>query len=830
MIINKKIQLITLVAFLLILSSMLSAQQLKRHEVIVAYIYNFAQNIQWENEHEITEIQFRFIGKDQRIIDELNRLAKSETLRNKTIKVSFSESLTDLENIHVLFIAAAKKDLLKSVFNKIEGKNILLISDGQEDKRFIMINFVDMPEQKLHFEINRSNIINQNLKIRPEMVFLGGTEVDVAKLYKESQDRIRGREEKIKNLEQNLTDLSRQTEKSRVDIARHKRIIEKQKEEIENRNEILTKQQENIDRQNKEIRAQVGTLEEKGATIAAQKTTLYLLVSIISLVLFLIIFVYLAYKDKRKRALELSQVNLRLKELDRMKSAFIANMSHELRTPLNSIIGFTGIILKGMTGDINEEQKKQLNMVYGSAKHLLGLINDILDLSKIEAGKMEIFPEDFEINELLNMVEKLVSSMSEEKGLKLITKIPEKSFYIHSDKNKVKQVLINLLSNAVKFTDKKGEITLNVERLPGEASAQAGETLHERDYIEISIEDTGRGIKEEDMKIIFDEFRQASDIDGNKPEGTGLGLPISRKMVEILGGKIRVESEYGKGSKFIFSLPIKFSSKIEKESLPSKRKDISKKLVLTIDDKKESQEMLRIYLESEGYEVIPAYTGVEAIKLAKELEPFAITLDIIMPGKDGWDILQELKNTDKTKDIPVIIASIMDSKTLGLSLGVVDCLVKPIEKDDLIKSLRHIEEQENIKIKNILVIDDNFKDVEYISAILLSKEANYHQVIKAYSGEEGLKLTKKEKIDLILLDLMMPEMDGFTVIRELKKNEKTKNIPMIIITAKDLSKDERIFLRENIEKTIIKGEFTRKELLEEIKKALKKIEMKEKLE
>ncbi len=179
----KKIQLLALVAFLLIFTSMLSAQQLKRPEAIVAYIYNFAKNIQWEHEQEITEFQFRFIGEDKSIISVLNKLASAETLRDKTMNMTFSESLTDPENIHLLFVGAAKKDLLKSIFNSIEGENILLISDGYEDKRLIMINLVDTPDQKLHFEINRANIINQNLKIMPEMVFLGGTEVDVAKLY-----------------------------------------------------------------------------------------------------------------------------------------------------------------------------------------------------------------------------------------------------------------------------------------------------------------------------------------------------------------------------------------------------------------------------------------------------------------------------------------------------------------------------------------------------------------------------------------------------------------------------------------------------------------------
>ena len=519
-------------------------------------------------------------------------------------------------------------------------------------------------------------------------------------------------------------------------------------------------------------------------------------------------------KGVEERTKELQAANILLKKANQMKSEFCASMSHELRTPLNSIIGFSGIILKGMSGDINEEQRKQLNMVYGGAKHLLGLINNILDLSKIEAGKMEVVPESFEINELIDTVEKLVLPMVEDKGLKLITKLPENLCHVYSDKHKVKQILINLLSNAAKFTD-KGEIKV--------------ECCQKEDFLQISVSDTGRGIKEEDIKFIFDEFKQISDIGENKPGGTGLGLAISKKMVEILGGKIWAKSEYGKGSKFTFSLPLRVAPEIKREPIPGKRRDITKKLILTIDDQKETQEMLKIYLVSEGYEVIPAYTGIEAIRLAKELNPFAITLDIIMPDIDGWGILRELKRTPETKNIPVIVVSIVDNRNLGLSLGSVGYLVKPIEKDDLIRSLRHLEKKNNIKVKDIFIIDDNFKDVEDISAILSSEETGYYQVRKAYSGKEGLELIKKKKPDLILLDLMMPETNGFEIIRELKKDNETKGIPIIIITAKDLTKDEADFLRNNIQKIVLKRQFTKKELLEDIKKTLERFETKEKL-
>lgn len=598
----RKIRLFALVASLLIFASILSAQQLKRHEAIGAYIYNFAKNIQWENEHEITEFQFRFIGEDKRIISVLNRLASSETLRNKPIKVTSSESIEDIENMHLLFVGAARQEMLRSIFNEIEGENILLISDGYEDKRFIMINFVDMPDQKMHFEINRANIINQNLKIMPDMVFLGGTEVDVAKLYKESQDEVRNREQIIADLEQNLADLNRQIEESSVEIIHQQTVIEDQDNEIlrqrsqmdserkrqedalssqekileardrqlseqlgeiESRTTILEQQQEIIDHQDNEIQAQVMRLKERGATIAAQKRYLYLLALVIALTLIMIVTIFLAYKDRRKRAAELDEhvkeieqlnqamtnlledlkaTNSRLEEADRLKSVFLASMSHELRTPLNSIIGFTSIILMGMVGEVTEEQSKQLTIVQKNANHLLELINDLLDISKIEAGKVELSPEEFEIADIVREVVEAFSPAVNEKGLELLTDVPE-GIMLNSDMRRIKQVIMNFVSNAVKFTE-QGTVKIAVRVL-------------EEEKLELSVIDTGIGIKKDDLSKLFAPFQQVEKSLAKRYEGTGLGLYLTEKLIGLLGGEIRAKSEYGRGSEFTFILALK---------------------------------------------------------------------------------------------------------------------------------------------------------------------------------------------------------------------------------------------------------------------------------
>jgi len=509
---------------------------------------------------------------------------------------------------------------------------------------------------------------------------------------------------------------------------------------------------------------------------------------------------------------ELDEKNQQLQELNRLKSQFLANMSHELRTPLNSIIGFSGIILQGLSGEINDEQRKQLGMVYDSGKHLLSLINDVLDLSKIAAGRVEVIPETFYLTEVIDSVMAMIAPLATGKNLKLVTtNIPPADFEIYSDKNKVKQILINLLNNAVRFTQ-RGQIEINTNFPP------------EDNELEISVSDTGIGIKKEALDYIFDEFRQVEGTVVSDKGGVGLGLSISKKLVELLGGKIWAESEYGVGSKFTFSLALQVPKAEPVKAAIPEEAEVTKPLVLTIEDDPKAQEVLRIYLEDSGYQVLQAYKGTEAIKLAKEYKPYAITLDIIMPSRDGWDILQELKSTPGTAGIPVIIVSIVDSRELGLSMGAIAYLVKPIEPDELIKVLGSIERENGIKINKVLVVDDNPADVEFIAVSLEAPKIDGRAVLRAYGGVEGVELAEKHQPDLIILDLMMPDIDGFEVIRRLRRSKATKNIPIVIVTAKELSEKEQQFLRENIQHIMIKGKFTKEELMKGVKEALKRVE------
>jgi len=508
---------------------------------------------------------------------------------------------------------------------------------------------------------------------------------------------------------------------------------------------------------------------------------------------------------------ELDEKNQQLQELDQLKSQFLANMSHELRTPLNSIIGFTGIILQGLSGEISNEQRKQLEMVYDSGKHLLSLINEVLDLSRIAAGKMQVTPEVFYLAKVIDSVIGMITPLAKNKNLKVVTtNLPGADFEIYSDKNKVKQILINLLNNAIRYTE-RGQIEVNTNFPP------------QGDEIEISVSDTGMGIKKEALGYIFDEFRQTEGTVVRDKGGVGLGLSICKKLMKLLKGRIWARSEYGLGSKFTFSLPLQMPA--VKPVVPTVRKigEVTKPLILTIEDDPKAQEMLRIYLEDNGYEVVQAYTGREAIKLAKEYKPQIITLDIIMPSRDGWDILQELKSIPETAGIPVIIVSIVDNREFGLSMGAVEYLVKPVEGDELIRALSSIEKQNSIRIDRVLIVDDNPADVELIAKSLDDPQANGKTLFKAYGGAEGVELANEYRPDLIILDLIMPEVDGFEVIRILRRGKTTRNIPILVVTAKELSKEEEEFLRENIEHIMVKGKLTKEELLRSIKKTLERV-------
>ncbi|MBI4730758.1 MAG: GAF domain-containing protein, partial [Chloroflexi bacterium] len=505
------------------------------------------------------------------------------------------------------------------------------------------------------------------------------------------------------------------------------------------------------------------------------------------------------------RSYELAQQAItEMRELDQLKSQFLANMSHELRTPLNSIIGFSRVILKGIDGPVTELQEQDLNAIYNSGQHLLRLINDILDLSKIDAGKMELAFDDVNLSELLQGVIPTVGGLIKDKPIKLVQNISPEIPILRADAMRIRQVMINLLSNAAKFTE-QGSITIS-------ANVEIG--TNNQPEVVVKVTDTGPGIAPEDQGKLFQPFSQVDSSPTRKTGGTGLGLSISRRLVELHGGRIDVVSEPNQGSTFFFTLP-----------LPKVKENRSKveglrgeQIILAVDDDAQVISLYERYLQPQGYQVIAVTDPTLAAERARQLKPFAITLDIMMPGRDGWTVLAELKNDPETRDIPIVVCSILEEEEKGFSLGAADYLVKPILEDDLLNALGRLNKENDIH--NVLVIDDDPKDLRLVTKIL---ESGQFHAIQAQGGEAGWARLEKEKPDAVILDLFMPNLNGFSILEKLRSDPNLSDIPVIVITGADLNPEQQKLLTDFGKSLLQKGTLNENELLSLLERALRRI-------
>ncbi len=517
--------------------------------------------------------------------------------------------------------------------------------------------------------------------------------------------------------------------------------------------------------------------------------------------------------ELEKKVEELAAANKELevrgREIERatqMKSKFLANMSHDLRTPLNAIVGFSGLLEDQTAGELNHKQKRFVNHIKQGADHLLQLINDILDLSKIEAGQLEIRCEDFRIQdampEVLSIIRPLAMAKKIEVHHEMRTQQP-----VYADRVRFKQVLYNLLSNAVKFTPSEGRIAIDC--------VDAGR------QVRISVTDTGVGIRPEDQKLVFDEFRQVEGVSQDPANrGTGLGLAITKRLVEQQGGAITLQSELGKGSCFSFTLPAGSGAVSAPARRPSAVAGASprKPLILIVDNEASARELLATHLGSE-YQVALAQSGAEALARAKELCPDAIALDVLMDNGDGFDVLTVLRKDPETRDLPVIILSVVDRKRVGFALGATDYLVKPIHKSALLEAFnKHIPSRIDDDAA-ILLVDDDPRTLELLEQTL--RAAGY-ETQSVRSGVRALEVLSSKLIGAVMLDLLMPGMDGFEVLRHIRSQETLRDLPIFVMTGKTLTSEELTLLGRETQAWFQKGSSWQQQLVTEIHRAMRR--------
>lgn len=505
------------------------------------------------------------------------------------------------------------------------------------------------------------------------------------------------------------------------------------------------------------------------------------------------------------------ELELRNREVERatqMKSKFLASMSHELRTPLNAIVGFSDLLAEETPGPLNSKQKRFVGHIKQGSAHLLQLINDILDLSKIEAGQLELRSEDFFVDHTLPEVLSLIRPLAMAKNIEIVqTGGVERPVY--ADRGRFKQILYNLLSNAVKFTPAGGRVCVDY--------------TEQGDFISISVIDTGIGIRLEDQELVFEEFRQIDAGSDAANNGTGLGLAISKRLVEQQGGMISLQSELGKGSRFTFTLPAvrpASAAKLEQEPVRDSVAMSSGRLaplVLIVDDEIPARELLSTYLQPE-YSVATAYCGSEAIKKAKELRPDAITLDVLMQGENGFETLVALRTTPETANVPVIILSIVDQKQVGFALGAADYLIKPVRKADLLEAVRKHVPAPADDDSTILLVDDDPNTLVLLQEIL--RGAGY-ETQGVRSGARALEVLSNKVVGAVLLDLVMPEMDGLQVVRHMRQAPALQHLPILVMTARSLSNDEFAFLNGETQGVLHKKGAWRQKLLLEVDRVVR---------
>jgi PAS domain S-box-containing protein len=530
----------------------------------------------------------------------------------------------------------------------------------------------------------------------------------------------------------------------------------------------------------------------------------------------------------------LQQKNAELEDASRMKSEFLARMSHELRTPLNAIIGFSEVLKDGMVGELTDQQRGFIGDIFSSGRHLLSLINDILDLSKVEAGKMLL---DLELVEVASLCENSLSIIRERAATRRIVLDMECSKDLGSmqaDARKLKQIVYNLLSNAVKFSNEGGQVTLRASRVPRALVDQlsgpwAGRSFgladdRHAEYLKLSVTDCGIGIPDDEFDRLFQPFSQIDSGLSRRFEGTGLGLAMVKLLAELHGGAVAVESAVGKGSRFTVWLPLRVPVEealavVEAPPAADIPAPAGVRTALVVEDDMKAAALIRLQLEAEGFTVLHATSGEAAMVLAVQQPLSLITLDIMLPNMDGWEFLSRLKEAPDLRRIPVVIISSVADPVKGFSLGAAALMQKPISRKDLYESLvdLHLYPLSQGKTLKVLLVDDDPRAVELMAVRMLGLAST---VLRAYGGYEAINSARRALPDLIVLDLMMPEVDGFDVVSALQQHPDTARIPVLVVTAKQMSAADRLKLGGNVRTIMEKADFDRDRFTAEVRRAM----------
>lgn len=517
--------------------------------------------------------------------------------------------------------------------------------------------------------------------------------------------------------------------------------------------------------------------------------------------------------ELRTRQLELAQLNRELDETNRgvvalyaelddradflqraseLKTHFLSNMSHEFRTPLNSITALSQILLDRMDGELTEEQEKQVQFIRESAQNLTDLVNDLLDLAKVEAGKVTIRPARFDVNTVFAALRGMLRPLlAQNSSVKLVFDDPDEEIEIYSDEAKLSQILRNFISNALKFTE-RGEVRVFVSR------------GHDQ-TISFDVSDTGIGIAEPDQQRIFGEWTQVEGKLQKVAKGSGLGLPLSKKLAQLLGGDVKVKSQLGIGSVFTVTIPISFQGETEVVHVPEVRRelDATKLPVLVVEDNREALFIYEKYLKGTSFQVVPAGSVTEAEEVMRAIRPHAIILDVLLQGEHSWDFLRNLKSDESTRSIPVYVITVVDNRDKAVALGADGFHAKPVERAWLLNEL-----ESSLTRRPLLLIDDDASSRYVVRGVL--SDTGY-EIAEADCGVDGLRMARELQPAMIVLDLVMHDLDGFEVLEELRSNGITKNIPVVIHTSRQLSKEERARLNDAIE-VIPKSAMTSREV------------------